>query len=87
MLGGKMGCGGGSEGSATGGPMPTGGVGGLGNLGAPDSEYLNPILDQRIDFLNRMIVKLKPKKPVKKVAAKIAPDPAAAEEVEQETTE
>ena len=49
--------------------MGSGGMGGLGNLGVPDSEYLNPILDQRIDFLKRMIARLDPPKP-KAAAAK-----------------
>ena len=42
--------------------MGTGGggfYGGLGNLGIPDSEYLTPVLQQRIDFLQRQINKIK----------------------------
>ena len=72
LAGGSGGC---STGGGFSGQMPTGGVGGLGNLGLPDSEYLNPILDQRIDFLKRMIARMKPK-PVRK--------PAAAEEAPAE---
>ena len=71
--------GGGAGGGATGGQMPTGGAGGLGNLGLPDSEYLNPILEQRIDYLKRMIARLNPK-PVKKVKKAPAPVAAVAEE-------
>ena len=53
--------------------------GGLANLGIPDSGYLSPVLQQRIDFLKRQISKLR--KGDTKTAPAAAED-AAAEDAE-----